>query len=217
MELQMNQVLFNGTAIVPNKVVCVGRNYAEHIKELNNVVAEQMVVFLKPNSSITKDLLSSTTANSELHYETEICFIAQQGKLVGLGLGLDLTDRQLQSTLKQAGLPWERAKAFDGAATFSEFISLESALPGKSLADLAELTVELKVDGECRQRGSVAQMLYSPEVIYKDLQRFLTLQDGDIVMTGTPKGVGIINSGERFEATLSYGDNVLLSHTWVAN
>ena len=119
----MYSVRLGDQRISPSKVLCIGRNYVEHIKELNNAIPEQMVVFNKPNTSITTTLTSFH--QESLHYETEICFLVENGKYSAVGLGLDLTKRELQSKLKAKGLPWERAKAFDGSAVFSRFVPLD--------------------------------------------------------------------------------------------
>ena len=118
----MNQVLYDGLPITPSKIVCVGRNYVEHIQELNNDVPDQMVLFIKPNSAISPTL--RCYHQEPLHYETELCFMVVDGAFKAASVGLDLTKRQLQSQLKIKGLPWERAKGFDGSALFSEFVSI---------------------------------------------------------------------------------------------
>jgi 2-keto-4-pentenoate hydratase/2-oxohepta-3-ene-1,7-dioic acid hydratase in catechol pathway len=184
-----------GVPVYPSKIVCVGRNYVAHIRELGNELPDGMVVFNKPNSAIT-DVLHSHIDNQVLHYESELAF------------GLDLTKRTLQTTLKEKGLPWERAKAFDGAALFSAFVPL----PG----DIKSLTLRLDVDGELRQAGGVKLMLHQPDAILRELATFTTLEDGDIIMTGTPAGVGEIKSGQRFEGRVLLGDQPLVSAAWVA-
>ena len=134
--------------------------------------------------------------------------MVKAGALHAVGFGLDLTKRELQSRLKEKSLPWERAKAFDGAALFSEFVSLPE--------NLASLSLELTVDGAPRQDGGVELMMYPPEAILDELAAFITLEDGDIIMTGTPAGVGGIHTGERFEAQVLAAGRSLLSATWVA-
>lgn len=203
----MQTITVNGQSVTPSKIVCVGRNYVAHIEELGNEIPEDMVVFNKPNSAIT-DILRSQIGGEPLHYEGELCFVIKAGALHAVGFGLDLTKRELQSRLKEKSLPWERAKAFDGAALFSEFVSLPEAL--------ASLSLELTVDGAPRQEGGVELMMYPPEAILKELAAFITLEDGDIIMTGTPAGVGAIHTGERFEAQVLAAGRSLLSTTWVA-
>ena len=203
----MNSVLLDGQAITPNKVVCVGRNYAAHIKELGNAVPEEMVIFFKPNSAISNQLYA--IKGEPLHYECELCFIAKAGKFVGVGLGLDLTKRGLQSKLKAQGLPWERAKSFDGAAVFSEFVSFSDA-------DVESLRFELWVNNELRQEGDPRLMLNTSQQIQEYLSSFTSLQDGDVVMTGTPAGVGVIAPGDYFQARLYQTGELKLESTWRA-
>jgi len=196
-----------GSTLYPSKIVCVGRNYVAHIRELGNDIPVGMVVFNKPNSAIT-DILRSRIDDQVLHYESELAFTVQHGRLAAVGFGLDLTKRNLQSVLKEKGLPWERAKAFDGAALFSEFI----ALP----ADIKGLSLRLEVDGELRQTGGIDLMLFPPHAILRELASFTTLEDGDVIMTGTPAGVGEVRAGQLFEGRVLQGDKTLVSATWEA-
>ncbi|MEH6635909.1 MAG: fumarylacetoacetate hydrolase family protein [Halioglobus sp.] len=203
----MQTITVNGKQVTPSKIVCVGRNYAAHIEELGNEVADEMVVFNKPNSAIS-DLLRSQISDEQLHYEGELAFVIEDGKLAAIGFGLDLTKRELQSRLKEKGLPWERAKAFDGAVLFSDFVSLPE--------DINKLSLQLKVDGKQRQSGGVELMMYKPHSIVEELAKFITLEDGDIIMTGTPEGVGGIRTGERFEGRVLAENRQLVAVTWVA-
>ena len=203
----MRSINVNGATVFPSKIVCVGRNYVAHIQELGNAIPDAMVVFNKPNSAIS-DTLHSSLGGEALHYEGELAFTVQNGALAAVGFGLDLTKRKLQDTLKQQGLPWERAKAFDGAALFSEFVPLPKDIP--------QLSLQLRVDGELRQSGGVPLMMYPPEAILLELQTFISLQDGDIIMTGTPAGVGAVHSGETFEGQVFAGDTALIAATWIA-
>ena len=202
----MGSVVFNGQSVRPGKVVCVGKNYAAHIEEMASVPADEMVVFMKPATSIGTELFAAL--DEPLHYEGEICLLMQGGEVAGVGFGLDLTKRETQSKLKAAGLPWERSKAFNGSALFSEFVTAPE--------DLSQLGVELTVDNELRQKGDVSLMLYPPEVILTELKQFLVLEDYDIVMTGTPAGVGPVQTGERFYGRVLDGDQELVSGDWVA-
>jgi 2-keto-4-pentenoate hydratase/2-oxohepta-3-ene-1,7-dioic acid hydratase in catechol pathway len=185
----------------------VGRNYVAHIEELGNDMPDSMVVFNKPNSAIT-DILHSHINDQSLHYESELAFTVESGKLAAVGFGLDLTKRALQTALKEKGLPWERAKSFNGAALFSEFV----ALP----ADIQGLSLRLEVDGELRQEGGVDLMIYKPDDIVRELASFTTLEDGDIIMTGTPAGVDEIRAGQRFEGQVLLRGKPLVSETWIA-
>ena len=176
--------------ITPSKVVCIGRNYVDHIKELANEMPDEMVVFLKPNSAISTDLLAKHNDDA-LHYEAELSFLYQGGKFIAVALGLDLTKREVQGKLKAKGLPWERAKAFDSSAIFSDFVSFEQK-------DMQQLNLSLTINKTLKQEGGVKLMMVKPGEILTELQSFLTLEDGDIVMTGTPKGVGVIGSNDDF-------------------
>lgn len=203
----MRSVIFNGQAVQPGKVICVGKNYAAHISEMDSVPAEEMVVFMKPNSSIGDTLMAEI--GEPIHYEGEICLLIERGEAVGVAFGLDLTKRATQSKLKAAGLPWERSKAFNGSALFSEFVTAPE--------DLNKLGVELLVNEVLRQKGDVSLMLYPPSVILEELKHFLTLEDFDIVMTGTPAGVGPVRAGERFRGRVLNGETELISQEWLAS
>ena len=204
----MQTVTLNGAAVTPSKIVCVGRNYVAHIRELGNDIPDDMVVFNKPNSAIGT-VLHSAVDGEPLHFEGEIALLVWGGEFAAVGFGLDLTRRELQSALKKKGLPWERAKAFDGAAVFSEFVPLP--------ADTDQLELQLDVDGARRQAGGVGLMIYRPATILEELRKFTTLEDGDLVMTGTPEGVGPVRKGENFEGRILAAGEVLVSASWVAH
>lgn len=203
----MSKVKLGDRLVQPTKIVCVGRNYLEHIHELNNAIPDQMVVFSKPASSISTQLHSFH--QERLHYEGEICFIVEQGELAAVGLGLDLTKRELQSSLKSKGLPWERAKAFDGSAVFSRFVPLDGI-------DIESLEIELFINCVRVQKGSVKQMMYPPQAILDELKTYTTLCDGDIIMTGTPQGVGEVHTDDVFLARLKLAETTLIEIEWVA-
>ncbi len=201
--------------LTPSKVICIGRNYVDHIKELANEIPDEMVVFLKPNSAIN-NVLTAKHNDDVLHYEAELSFLYQGGKFTAVGLGLDLTKREVQGKLKAKGLPWERAKAFDNSAIFSDFVSIEQE-------DIQRLNLSLMINDAPKQQGGVNLMMTKPADILRELQTFMSLEDGDIVMTGTPKGVGIIGNNDSFtgQVYLSQKDTVvdnkvLLDCTWLA-
>ncbi|MEH6444437.1 MAG: fumarylacetoacetate hydrolase family protein [Oceanospirillaceae bacterium] len=207
----MQQIFIDKHACKPSKIICVGRNYLEHINELNNEIPENMVLFFKPNSAISQDLQAEHSIKNEaesIHYEAEICFIYQHQRLAAVGIGLDLTKRALQTKLKEKGLPWERAKAFDGAALFSDFVSIAA------ISEQLELT--LHIDGELAQHAHISHMMYSPTQILHEIQQFVTLQDGDIIMTGTPAGVGEIKRGSLYSCELKNADKSLITKQWLA-
>ncbi|MDP7591895.1 MAG: fumarylacetoacetate hydrolase family protein [Litorilituus sp.] len=202
----MQTVNFNNTTITPSKIICIGRNYVDHITELGNEIPDEMVVFFKANSSISTLLHASH--QEPLHYEAELCFLYNQGKFCAVALGLDLTKRALQAKLKAKGLPWERAKAFDGAAVFSDFVAIDT------IDD--SLSLQLSINDEVVQAGGVGLMMYKPDVILSQLHEFTTLEDGDIVMTGTPKGVGEVIAGSKFSGKVFSLNEALVSVTWNA-
>ncbi len=201
----MNSINYQGQTIQPSKLVCIGRNYVAHIEELNNSIPSQPVIFMKPNSAISDEI--SFDSKDEVHYEGEICLLIKHQRISAVGFGLDLTKRNVQAKLKQKGLPWERAKAFDGSAQFSEFIPFND--------NLESLRLELSINGELKQQGGYDLMLFKPDVILNDVKGNFTLEDGDIIMTGTPSGVGAVNAGDEFVGKVFSGDNLLVEHVWV--
>ncbi len=197
----MNAIIINDREIFPSKVVCIGRNYAEHIAELNNETPEEPVFFFKPNSSISNTLVFPK-GNRSCHYEAEISFLIEENKINAVGFGLDLTLREVQSKLKKKGLPWERAKCFNAAAVFSKFVSFNS--------NIKDLEVELYINNELKQKGGVELMINKPQEIIDELLTFSSFEDGDILMSGTPKGVGEFNTGDIFVGKILEKGKVLL-------
>ena len=202
----MSSIKLNNQNIIPSKIICIGRNYVEHIKELGNEVPDEMVVFIKPNSAISAELRSFH--QEQLHFEGELCFLYQNGGFAAVGFGLDITKRNLQSKLKVKGLPWERAKSFDGSAVFSDFVAIDDV-------DVS-LSFELCIDNKVVQMGAIELMIYKPRKILAELERFITLKDGDIVMTGTPKGVGTILPDAKFSVRVFQHHREILSASWLA-
>jgi 2-keto-4-pentenoate hydratase/2-oxohepta-3-ene-1,7-dioic acid hydratase in catechol pathway len=198
--------LFNNAPIQPTKIVCIGKNYAAHIEEMGGLKPDDMTVFLKPSTALS-DTLHSTLGET-LHYETEICLLMNAGRVQGIAVGFDLTKRETQNGLKKQGLPWERSKAFDAAAVISDFVAAPEILD--------DLNLTLHVNGELRQQGHVNMMLYPPQVILSELAHFMTIRDQDVIMTGTPAGVGPLEAGSEYKATVYNGEQVLVSQTWVA-
>jgi 2-keto-4-pentenoate hydratase/2-oxohepta-3-ene-1,7-dioic acid hydratase in catechol pathway len=201
----MHTITFSQHTLTPSKVVCIGRNYVEHIEELGNEVPQNMVVFNKPNSAITDTL---HYYGQSCRFEGEICLLIQDGGIAGVGFGLDLTHADIQNTLKAKGLPWERAKSFDGSAVLSDFVPFEG--------DITQIAFEMHINGERLQHATYDLMMYKPTEMIAEINRFMTLEDGDIIMTGTPKGVGYYNVGDVFEAEVTCGGKSLLRVKWVA-
>lgn len=202
----MNSVVLNETNLVPSKVVCVGRNYVEHIQELNNEMPTEPVLFIKPNSAISNQLVSGKT--EAIHYEAELCFLVKAGQLSAIGVGLDLTKREVQTHLKQKGLPWERAKAFNQSAVFGQFVDCTSPLN--------QYSMKLFINDQLTQYASYDLMIHKPQALLNEISGVFALEDNDIIMTGTPKGVGIVNQGDTFTTQLLLDDKVLVEESWIA-
>ncbi|WP_108125856.1 fumarylacetoacetate hydrolase family protein [Saccharospirillum mangrovi] len=183
------------------KAVCIGRNYAEHARELNNPVPKQPLLFHKPATAFCELSDSLQLARPGLHFETELALLigaplnAQSvnpwSAVIGVTLALDLTDRDLQAELKQAGHPWERAKAFDGALPIGTWLPIE-----KMPANVADWSYRLDMNGALRQHGQVSQMLCAPAQLLELILVDFSLQPGDVVLTGTPAGVGVLSTGD---------------------
>ncbi len=197
----MNNIIYENKKIIPSKIVCVGRNYLEHIKELGNVKADEMIIFSKPNSSISKELYFFS---EDTRYEGELCFLIKNKKIAGLGFGLDLTKEQEQK--KSPNLPWERSKAFDGAAVFSDFVPFEG--------DIKKIYLELHINNILVQVSAYELMIYKPFEILSEIQTFMSFEDGDIIMSGTPKGVGSYKIKDIFLGKIFYEDKLLVEASW---
>ncbi|MBU2874926.1 fumarylacetoacetate hydrolase family protein [Marinobacter salexigens] len=184
------------------KIVCVGRNYADHAKELDNPVPTEPLLFIKPATSavhVTRPL-SFAANHAQVHFETELAVLIgkpltnasaseAQAAILGYGLALDLTLRDLQSQLKEKGHPWERAKAFDGACPLSPFVAAEH-FPND------HILFSLDIDEQRQQSGDTRDMLFPIIPLLAHISSHFTLLPGDVVLTGTPKGVGPLHSGQ---------------------
>src|SRR5690554_6556103 len=192
------------------KIVCVGRNYAEHAAELNNPIPAQPLLFIKPATSAAdmKQPLQLPQGQGDVHYETEIALLigkplckvdesAAMKGIVGVGLAMDLTLRDLQSELKKQGHPWERAKAWDGACPLTTFV------PADRVTDWSDLELVMQLNGEEKQRGKASQMLTPIATLLSHISQTFTLLPGDVVITGTPAGVGRLTSGDRLDLELT--------------
>ncbi len=202
----MNSIKYNETNITPNKVICIGRNFVEHIEELKNEVPRQMVIFFKPNTSVSGEV--KLHDDEVTHFESELSFLIKDGKFEAVSFGLDLTKREVQSILKEKGLPWERAKAFRASAIFSEFVSFES---------LEDLNLTLHVNNKLVQKGGVDMMINKPYDILKEVLTFSDIDENDILMCGTPKGVGILTKGDILEGCVYEKDRLLIKCEWVVS
>jgi 5-carboxymethyl-2-hydroxymuconate isomerase len=191
------------------KILCIGRNYSDHIKELGNATPEAPVVFIKPASSVIGegDAIVIPPYSGECHYEAELALlIGRKGKdipvdramghIAGYGVGIDLTLRDVQDVQKKKGLPWEIAKGFDTACPLSAFVE------ASAVADPQDLQIRLTVNGKIRQDGNTSMMIHRIPAIISHMSGCFTLEPGDVILTGTPAGVGRIVSGDRLVAEI---------------
>lgn len=200
----MKTIIYENQKLEVSKVVCIGRNYVEHIEELGNEIPSSMVVFNKPNSAISDTLYYFS---EHCRFEGEICFLIQNNKIEAVGFGLDLTHIDMQNHLKAKGLPWERAKAFDNSAVLSEFVPLN--------ADIRTLEMKLFINNKLVQFANYDLMMYKPDTMLLEIQSFMTLEDNDIIMSGTPKGVGTYSSGDSFIGQVYSGHTLLIEKEWL--
>lgn len=201
----------NGEAIgLPiGKAVCVGRNYMAHAKELGNEVPSEPLLFIKPSTSIcnAENTVVLNHGLGEHHYEAELTLLI--GKtltkdniddymscILGVGVGLDLTLRELQSSLKSKGHPWEKAKAYDNSCLVSPFVDAAQV-------DLTRSTFSLDINGEQKQLGDTQLMLFNIQNLLKEIVLYFSLQPGDLVLTGTPQGVGRLSAGDSLALSLN--------------
>jgi len=196
-----------------NKVVCVGNNYADHIKEMGSQVSAEPVVFIKPETALCdiRQPIALPTGLGSVHHEVELAVLIGTplkqatpdrvaNAIAGYGLALDLTLRDLQSQFKAAGQPWEKAKGFDGSCPMSGFI------PVSEFGDAQQAELRLLINGELRQEGNTRDMLTPILPLIAYMSRFFTLRAGDIILTGTPHGVGPLKAGDEICATLNGKD-----------
>lgn len=191
------------------KIICIGRNYAEHAKEMNSEVPSEPVFFMKPDTALLKDSepFYFPDFTKDLHHEIEIVLkINKVGKHIDeqfahkyydeIGLGIDFTARDLQAQCKAKGLPWEKAKAFDGSAPLGKFIQKSE------LKDLGNLSFNLVINGVQKQIGNTKDLLFSFDKIIAYVSQFITLKVGDLIYTGTPEGVGPVKVGDKLIGSL---------------
>ncbi|MCH9813337.1 MAG: fumarylacetoacetate hydrolase family protein [Epsilonproteobacteria bacterium] len=199
----MKTITFNQQILTPSKIVCIGRNYVEHIKELDNETPDSMVIFNKPNSAIS-DSLYYFSENTR--FEGEICFLIKNKRIAGISFGLDLTKADIQNKMKAKGLPWERAKAFDYSAVFGAFVPFDG--------DITGLKLELYINDKRVQFANYDLMIYKPKEMLTEIQSFMQLEDHDIIMSGTPKGVGNYKVGDLFVGKIYCHDRLLVESSW---
>jgi acylpyruvate hydrolase len=197
------------------KIIAIGRNYAEHAKELNNPVPSVPVIFMKPDTALLKDNkpFYHPDFSEDVHHEIEIVLkVCKEGKNINekfaadyfdeIGLGVDFTARDIQTRHKEKGLPWELAKAFDNSAPISDFV------PKSKFTDLYQLKFNLESNGQTRQQGDTSNLLFSFEKLIAFVSRYITLKKGDLIFTGTPAGVSKVSIGDHLEGYLE-GEKML--------
>jgi len=191
------------------KIICIGRNYPQHTEELSNKKPESPVIFIKPDTAILQRRLPFYIPpfSNQIHHEVEVLVrINRIGKYIEekfahkyyqeIGLGIDFTARDLQQNLKEKGLPWEKAKAFDGSALIGNWFNKNN------FSDLNQLDFELVKNNETVQKGNTSQMLWSIDTLINEVSRFFTLKIGDVIFTGTPAGVGPVVVNDVLEGYL---------------
>lgn len=200
------------------KIICVGRNYVEHAKELNNPLPETPLIFFKPDTAVLRDNKDFyyPEFTKDLHFECELVVrVSREGKFIeekyvpsyidGVGLGIDMTARDIQSDAKKKGWPWTLAKGFNDSAPVSQFIEPEE------FGDLQDLRFTCEINGETRQNGHTADMIFSISYLISYITRFITIKKGDLIFTGTPEGVGPLNVGDHITGHLE-GQKLLDFH-----
>lgn len=190
-------------------IFCIGRNYAEHAKELRNDIPTSPLIFSKTLNTIceTNSAIDLPEQSVDIHHEVEVVVaIGKKGKninendalnyIAGIGIGIDFTARDIQQVAKTKGHPWTVAKNFDGFAPIGSFSKLNSSI------SIHELEFSLSVNGEIRQNGNTSNMIFSIPFLISELSKIFTLNEGDLIFTGTPKGVSKVNSGDQISAIL---------------
>jgi acylpyruvate hydrolase len=193
------------------KFICIGRNYAEHAKEMNSPVPTEPVLFIKPETALLRNNLPFYIPDfsKEIHHEVEIVLkISKMGKSIEpvfanryyeeIGIGIDFTARDIQAKCKKEGLPWEKAKAFDYSAAIGNFI------PKSKFKSMSDINFHLDINGKQVQKGNTKDLLFTFDQIISYASQFFTLKIGDYIFTGTPEGVGPVKIGDRLEAYLEH-------------
>ena len=197
------------------KIICIGRNYAEHAREMKSPLPEKPIFFLKPDTSLVLNNkpFFYPDFSREIHHEVEMVLrINRLGRNIDqkfahryfdeVGVGIDFTARDLQDQCKEKGLPWEISKAFDNSAPLGGFI------PKNEIADMSDISVRLDINGKTLQKGRSKDMIFSFDRLISYVSQFITLKIGDLIFTGTPAGVGPVRIGDRLQAFLN--DRMLL-------
>lgn len=206
----MSNVILNPDhSLSVGKIVCVGQNYAKHIKEMASRLPDAPVLFLKPSTAIIHENTPITLPeySVEVHHEIELALLVTKlashvpasdwmNYIGGAGIALDLTLRDIQRNAKERGLPWSVSKGFDGSCPLSHFVPLND------ITDIQNLQIKLEVNGEIRQDGSTSEMIYKVDHLFSFISGIFTLEPGDIILTGTPAGVSKLNHGDQLDAKI---------------
>ena len=198
------------------KIICIGRNYADHAKELNNPIPAEPVIFLKPETALVpkRHPFFIPAFSNNVHHEVELVLrISRQGKKIEerfahkyyeeIGIGIDFTARDVQQACKEKGLPWEKAKAFDHSAPVSH-----KFVPKNQFEDIHNINFHLEKNGEIVQKGNTADLLFSFDACIAHISNYFTLKQGDLIFTGTPAGVAQVNINDKLECFLA-GESML--------
>jgi 2-keto-4-pentenoate hydratase/2-oxohepta-3-ene-1,7-dioic acid hydratase in catechol pathway len=212
------RIVGSTTHLEVRKIFCIGRNYADHAREMKADIPEAPVFFLKPSTAIIGegDLIRIPSISKELHHEVEMTVLLGRGGknilrgnalnlVAGYGIGLDMTLRDVQSEAKKKGLPWTLAKGFDTSAPLSEFV------PAQQVSNPHDLDLQLAVNGVTRQQSNTKNFIFKIDELISYISQFFTFEPGDIIFTGTPEGVAPAASGDRLEARLSTPGHTVLA------
>lgn len=219
----MPTVTLGSRSLSVPKILCIGRNYAEHAKEMKAEIPAAPVFFMKPSTALVANggVVRIPRISNDMHHEVELTVLIGTGgsnipeseavkHIAGFGVGLDMTLRDVQAEAKKKGLPWTLAKGFDTSAPVSAFV------PADRVPNVPALGLELKVNGQVRQRGNLSDLLFPVEKLIAYLSQFIALEAGDIIYTGTPEGVAQVVPGDTMEAALLSGTSTLAHLTvWV--
>lgn len=216
----MPTVSLDSRQITVPKILCIGRNYAEHAKEMKAEIPSAPVFFMKPSTALVADggVVRIPSVSKDMHHEVELTVLIGTGgsnipesearkHIAGFGVGLDMTLRDVQAEAKKKGLPWTLAKGFDTSAPVSAFV------PVGRVPNVPSLTLELKVNGQVRQRGALNDLLFPVERLIAYLSHYIALEAGDIIYTGTPEGVAQVVPGDTMQAALISGTSTLAQLT----
>jgi len=195
-------IILGNEEYTPSKIICVGKNYPDHVVEMGGrAMPETPAIFIKPNSALAfgMKVIDIPKKLGLLHHEVELCFVAGNGgrSIEGYAVGLDLTLRDMQEEAKKSGLPWTLAKGFDYSAPLGLFT------PAQSVADPCNLDISLRVNGEVRQHSNTREMIFKPGDLLSYVSGYMTVEEGDVFMCGTPGGVGAVDDGDRLIAEVS--------------